>query len=313
MKKKKIIVNSLFLFCAALLLLSQHTNAQSLFHKKATHLRAASHLLWEDEEVEEDTIRGLSFGLNLGGYFASKKTANFYNGVGNSGTDIGQNEVRYYSIEEVLNLTLQRTQQIQNFYQATAFSLPSDAYPLNVRYMPAFMVGLQLKFNFNRYSALLMNVNGIQLKTADQFTIQFIGTGQQQNAQNDVRLFSISGKEQRFNANLGYRWGSYMNDMANFYMQFGGSMLGTKVQGVEVYVADETYQLFIGASNPNQIQTYQQRTDIGFGGYVAAGFEVWFNGGYTADLSFGFSRDKVRVLYIEENVWNKWLQLSVSI
>lgn len=288
--------------------------AQSIFHHRSNVHREPINLLWdEDEEEQEDTIHGFSFGLNLGGYFASKKTANFYNGVGNTGTDIGQNEVRYYSIEEVLNLTLQNTQQIQTYYNASGFTLPRDAYPSNMRYLPTLSIGFQLKYNFNRYSALIANMNGVRLKAVDQFTIQFFGTGQQVNAQNDVQLFPITGKEQRININLGFRQGWYMNDIANFYVQLGGSMLGTRVEGVSVYVAEQNYQLFIGASNPNQIQTFRPRTDFGFGGYGALGFEFWFAKKLTADLSFGFSRDKMILLYLEENGWNKWLQMTFTI
>ncbi len=287
--------------------------AQNFFHKRAEGYRAPINLLWdEDEEEEEDTIRGFGFGLNLGGYFASKKTANFYNGVGNT-ADVGQNEVRYYSIEERLNLTPQTIQQINTFYNSTGYFLPNDAYPVNMRYLPSFSVGFQMKYNFNRYSAVIANLSGIKLKSADVFTIQFVGTSAQQNGQNDVRPFNITGSEQRLNINLGYRQGWYMNDAGNFYLQFGGSMLGTKVQNVAVRVADTSYELFLGASNPNQIQNFQPRTDIGFGGYFALGTEFWFNKGYTADISFGFSRDKMILLYLEENGWNKWLQLTFSI
>lgn len=289
----------------------QNLMAQSR-HYLVRPYKEAIHLLWDEDEEEEDTIRGVSFGLNLGGYFASKKTANFYNGVGSTAS-VGQNEVQYYSIEERLNLTQQTTAQINNYYNSSSFFLPRDAYPANMRYMPAFSVGLQIKYNMNRYAAIIFNVNGIKLSANDRFTVQFQGTSAQQNGQNDVRLFNISGSEQRLNVNLGYRQGWFMNDFGNFYGQIGGSLLGTRVQSTKIFMADNTFDLFIGASNPNQIQQFRPRTDIGLGGYIAFGFEFWFKSGYTADLSFGFSRDKMILLYLEENGWNKWLQLSFSI
>jgi hypothetical protein len=283
-----------------------------IHHYKVKGYRPAINLLWDEDEEEEDSIKGVSFGLNLGGYFASKKTANFYNGVGSTAS-VGQNEVQYYSIEERLNLTPQTIAQINNYYNSTGFFLPNDAYPANMRYMPAFSVGLQIKYNMSRYSAVLFNLNGIKLKANDRYTVQFIGTSAQQNGQNDVRLFNISGSEQRLNINLGYRQGWYMNDFGNFYMQFGGSVLGTRVQSTRIFMADTEFELFLGASNPNQIQQFRPRTDFGLGGYAAFGFEFWFKSGYTADIGFGFSRDKMILLYLEENGWNKWLQLSFSI
>jgi hypothetical protein len=38
--------------------------------------------LYEEDSEEEDTLRGLTFGLNLGSYFGNAKTANIYNGSG---------------------------------------------------------------------------------------------------------------------------------------------------------------------------------------------------------------------------------------
>ncbi|MFM9985518.1 MAG: hypothetical protein ACKVOK_09830 [Flavobacteriales bacterium] len=281
-------------------------------HYRVQGYKPAINLLWDEDEEEEDSIKGVSFGLNLGGYFASKKTANFYNGVGSTAS-VGQNEVQYYSIEERLNLTQQSTAQINNYFNSSSFFLPNDAYPANMRYMPAFSVGLQIKYNMSRYSAIIFNLNGIKLKANDRFTVQFQGTTAQQNGQNDVRLFNISGSEQRLNINLGYRQGWYVNDASNFYFQFGGSALGTRVQSTTIFIADNQYDLFIGALNPNQIQQFQPRTDFGLGGYASLGFEFWFKSGYSADLSFGFSRDKMVLLYLEESGWNRWLQLSFSI
>jgi len=151
-----------------------------------------------------------------------------------------------------------------------------------------------------------------RLRAIDQFTIQFVGTPIPQNGQADVRLFQIVGKEDRLNFNMGYRQGFMINDLLNFYIQMGGSVLGTKVMGNEVTVGDRTYELMIGANNPNQIITYQPRTEFGFGYYIAAGVELFTTNRFTADISLGFSKDKMVLITYEEKGWNKWLQATVT-
>jgi len=275
----------------------------------------------DDEEYEEDTIKGFSFGLNVGVYFANKKTAKFYNGAGSQNDFIDVNEVRGYSIQERLgatdNIFFDQTynevvQAVGN--GATGFTVPFDSYPQNMRYNPAFLVGLHIKYNFNRYSAIIFNLNTIKLKTNSQFSLQFFGGPIPLNQQNDVRLFTITGNEQRFNLNLGYRQGWMMGDKSNIYLQAGGSMLGSQFEQNQLVLNESlTYDLFVGIQNQQINLAAQQRTDVGFGGFGAIGFEFWFNDKYTMDLSFGLSRDKVVLYSLKENVMNKWLQATFTL
>jgi len=273
--------------------------------------------IWDGDEDEEDSAKdpykGFSIGLNIGSYFASRQTGNFYNG--SCLVDVGENpnEVRCFTIGERLNLTPQEFNYITTFYNATSFEVPRDSYPIRMRYNPSFIVGMQIKYNFNRDNAIVFNVNSMRLKAVDVFTLRFIGTPMQQNAQQDIRTFQITGSEQRFNFNLGYRMGAEINPMTNWYFQPGASMLGVRFDRNEIFVAERTYELFIGAANPQQVLPYQPRTDIGFGYYLASGFEFFIKDRYTFDISFGFSRDKVILMNLEEKVWNKWIQASFTI
>lgn len=314
------------LFALAILVgIDAGTHAQVLT-KNTSHVgRSLQNLRYswdeEDEEYEEDSIRGFSFGLNLGVYFANKNTANFYNGAGSQNEFIDVNEVRGYSIEERLgatdNIFFDQTynevvQQVGN--GATGFTVPYDSYPQNMRYNPSFLVGLHIKYNFNRYSALIFNINTMRIRTSDKFSLQFFGGPIPQNQQNDVRLYTITGTEQRFNLNLGYRQGWMMGDYSNFYLQAGGSMLGSQFEKNELLLNESLrYDLFVGIQNQQINVAAQQRTDIGFGAYGSMGLEFWFNGKYTMDLSFGLSRDRVILYSLEKNVMNKWLQATFTI
>jgi hypothetical protein len=303
----------------AVILCMQTGFAQSFHSLTEVPFTGKSPAVWdtddEDEESGEDAYRGFSIGLNIGSYIASRKTGYFYNGGCPAQVGENPNEARCYTIAQRLEMLTfnERNQLLQQFDNAVAVEVPFDSYPMRMRYNPSFMVGMQIKYNFNRDNAIVFNVNSMRLKAVDVFTLRFIGTGQQQNAQQDIRTFQITGSEQRFNFNLGYRMGMEMNPMTNWYLQPGASMLGVKFERNQIFIGDRTYDLFIGAANPQQLLPYQPRTDIGFGYYLSTGFEFFIKEKYSFDLSFGFSRDKVILLSLEDNVWNKWIQASFTI
>ncbi|MBM3448089.1 MAG: hypothetical protein FJX90_03165 [Bacteroidetes bacterium] len=261
--------------------------------------------------LAQEERHGFRFGLNMGMYFPSKISANYYNGSAQySFSD--PNEVRMYSIEERLRLTPQTIATITNAYNASGFHFNYDSYPAAMRYNGAFQMGVQVAFDVNNASCFFMNLNACKVKTVDRFTIVLEGTTQQQNMQEDIRLFQIVGNEQRFNANLGYRTGWALEGNGLFFVQGGGSLLGTKVVSNQVFIANQTYDLIIGAQNPNQIVNYIPRTGIGFGYFIGTGFFLPL-GNQFAELSINLSKDKMLLNNNEFKGWNKVLTLSVSI
>ena len=156
---------------------------------------------------DSDERKGFRFGLNMGMYFPSKVSANYYNGSGFYDNNIDPNGVRMYSIEERLNLTPQERQYITTYFNATGFQFPYDAYPTAMRYSGGFNIGFQTAFDFNNKSSFIFDLNVCKVKAYDRFTMQLLGTTAQQNGQNDIRIFNIEGNEQRLNLALGYRTG----------------------------------------------------------------------------------------------------------
>jgi hypothetical protein len=242
---------------------------------------------------DSDERKGFRFGLNMGMYFPSKVSANYYNGDGFYNNNIDPNGVRMYSIEERLNLTPQETQYITSYFNATGFQFPYDAYPTAMRYSGGFNIGFQTAFDFNNKSSLIFDLNVCKVKAYDRFTMQMIGTSAQVNGQNDIRIFNIEGNEQRLNLALGYRTGWALSGNGLYFMQFGGSMLGTKVVNNIAHVADRNYELIIGAANPAQMINYRPQTGIGFGYYFSTGFFLPLGTNKNAELSLSFSKDKM--------------------
>jgi hypothetical protein len=262
---------------------------------------------------DRDERKGFRFGLNMGMYFPSKVSANYYNGDGFYNNNIDPNGVRMYSIEERLNLTPQETQYITSYFNATGFQFPRDAYPTAMRYSGGFNIGFQTAFDFNNKSSLVFDLNVCKVKAYDRFTMQLNGTSAQQNGQTDIRIFNIEGNEQRLQLGLGYRTGWALSGNGLYFMQFGGSMLGTKVINNVAILADRNYELIIGAANPAQMINYQPQTGIGFGYYVSTGFFLPLGEHKNAELSLAFSKDKMILNMNEFKGWNKLLTFCFSI
>jgi hypothetical protein len=273
----------------------------------------------DEDEIDEDSIRGLTFGLNLGSYFANARTANVYNGSGPFEGFINDAAmVRWYSIPERIGMDgpfalSNDVREIQTFYNTQSYWFNADFAPINMRYNPAMYVGLNMKWNFNRFAAIIMNMNATKLKAVGQFTMQITPSSQNNQFNSGTQLLSVAGEEQRFNINLGYRQGWMMGDMSNFFVQVGGSMLGTKWMENYALVANRQFDLitqsFVAGQTP---MSANPNTGIGFGAFIETGIEFWV-GKYSFDLGIGFSRDKVIIYTLEENVTNKWIQATFNI
>ena len=262
---------------------------------------------------KRDERKGFRFGLNMGMYFPSKVSANYYNGSGFYNNNIDPNGVRMYSIEERLNLTPQETQYITSYFNATGFQFPRDAYPTAMRYNGGFNIGFQTAYDFNNKSSLIFDLNVCKVKAYDRFTMQLNGTSAQQNGQTDIRIFNIQGNEQRLQLGLGYRTGWALSGNGLYFMQFGGSMLGTKVINNVAILADRNYDLIIGAVNPAQMTNYQPQTGIGFGYYFSTSFFLPLGEHKNAELSLAFSKDKMILNLNEFKGWNMILTFCFSI
>ena len=118
---------------------------------------------------------------------------------------------------------------------------------------------------------------------------------------------------QRLIMNLGYRQGFEMGTWSNFYFQFGGSFLGTKVLANTAYVANNQYSLYMYTANTNQSVAYQARTGVGLGFYVAPGFEFFIKDKYAFDVGFMFSRDTMKLIEYKQTGWNKSLYFTFTI
>ena len=292
-----------FLTALVVILLSFSTQSQILQES----LFSTTQLSIEDEEEDEwdkEDYRGFSIALDIGAYFAGKKSASLYNGSCPFEVDGEGTGVRCYTIMERLTLNLQDISFITNYYNIQGFEAPIDIYPINMRYQPAFLYGANIKYNFDRWQSIVFDASFVRVKSIDQFTLRFVGGEVQQNAQQNIQLFTIWGEEQRFDLALGYRTAFEINQKSNSYLEFGGSMLGTKMEANKVTVAERNFDLILNGSNPQQLLSYRPRTAVGFGAYMGAGVEMEFEKGVRMELGAVLYWDKVIIESFNERVCN---------
>jgi hypothetical protein len=265
-------------------------------------------------QEEKDEYRGFSFGLRLGSYFASSKTANFYNGSGALQSGVSYAGVQYFSIQEridFLKLTPAAYNEMLGQFNATGIEVPFDSSPMNMRYQPTFSFGLDMRYRFDRYSAIVMQFQSMRVKAGDKYTLRLIGTPAQINAQQDVQLFDISGVEQRFQLALGYRQGWEINEAMDFFFQPGITLNGLRVESNSIRIGNQSYELMLGnTGNPNVIQAYQPRTEVGFGAGFYTGIEVHLGKGHSAEFGVSTYREKMQLWEWEQAGWNKSITAS---
>lgn len=274
-----------------------------------------------DDDYDPEARNGFSFGLTMGVYFANKKSANFYNG--SCSYQLEDNIASCYRIENRIQpassseggvMSNNEYNRILDHYNASGMSFPQDMYPVNMRYQPSFMYGFKVKYNFNYTNSIVMGLNVANLKTVDVYTVNMIGTSPEQNEQNDTQVLDINGKEDRFQLTLGYRTGFETGPKANYFFEFGGSMLGTRVKSNEIFIADRSYELFIGADNPNQsFQSYRPRTEVGIGFYAATGWELFFNDRYEVEFGVQVAREPVQLGTYRDELFSSQIYLAFSI
>lgn len=284
--------------------------------------------LQDDEEDgwDEEDESGFSITLNLGAYFANKKSAQAYNG---SGIVIDGEEyqfvfeddgsgIRYFRIDERLNQDMfpTQTQSVLDAVGATGLIIPDDSNPANMSYQPAFVIGVNLKYNFSNTAAVVLDLNTTRLKAVDVFTIQFIGTGQQQNAQNDVRPYTITGEEQRIFISLGYRQGWELKGKNKVYCDFFGDMLMTQLRSNYLTVPSGSAGTGSTGFNDLQLITYSRannaiapgqynpKAGVGFGFGIGPGVEFVLKEKIRMDLGLIISRDKVKIEQYGDNMIN---------
>ena len=237
--------------------------------------------------------RGWSFGLNVGVYYPSKNTANYYNGSSSNENKTAFVMSNYTWYNEI-------------FYALGAHDSISVTGPENMHYNLAMQPGLYAQYSFNPQMALVIEFNYMKLKANDAITID-VDPPQDYLGNHDLRLFPMRGVEERVYANIGIKRSFPKTDKLTWFFTGGVNVNSTKVKKSSFFVEDinrvqKEYSMinvygnnqFIPNSNMQTFNVYQG--GIGFGLF----------GGGGASLKFANS------VVIEPGITAHWLMVKLE-
>ena len=199
---------------------------------------------------------GLFFGVNLGFYKANNYTAQYYNG---SGTN---------KLNDSLLFSYNNVQNIKNALGTDTFNL--GYLPSKMKYAPAMMIGLFLKYNINN-SSFFFQFNYCKLKANDVFTILLLDTNT--NTITFPKQESISGSEQRTNIDIGYCYNFTHNKNYIPYIECGFNINDTKF----IYNKIKIENLEINLVNQWILYYNIIQGGIGTGVFLGGGINFVFN------------------------------------
>lgn len=150
-------------------------------------------------------------GLYVGSYFANKYSASTYNGYGfdlEGNRNSFENSFMHQKIKNEYGGGYGQYDQIADALgvDQKQWEFNESDMPFNMRYVPAILVGLNLKFPVKKNGAFIFNLNGTKLNLEGNFTITTLRPQNPNPANNNnVHTFPIRGKEQRLQVQFGFQ------------------------------------------------------------------------------------------------------------
>lgn len=261
----------------------------------------------QDEDAKNNqlpTIRRKSkflTGFYLGSYFANKYSASTYNGYGFD-VDGNQNSfLNSFMYQKIMNEYgggfggYDRIAEALGVDQNQWVFSESDM-PVNMRYVPGLLVGLNFKLPVDRKSAIIVNVNGSVLGIEGNFTITTLRPVGANPANNtNIKTFPIKGKEQRLLFELGFQRILGDDDKLNFFAELG--FIGTlaKFDQNTIYINDLQIDLTNYLNQTAFAAPGPTRKPVGFGvgAFLGAGANLDINPKFTLQLLYSPSYEKI--------------------
>jgi hypothetical protein len=224
------------------------------------------------EEENEREYGGLQFALDFGMYLANKYPANYYNG-----SDANENNIKYVFGNTTWNNEIK---QLLNVSDTSKFFLREC--PTNMHYPATPSAGLYISYNFNRSTGLYLQFNYVKLKPHDAFSIE-VSPQDEVLTNPDLRLYSISGEEERINIDIGYSKAFQIRNNIDIMGEAGIAVNDIKVLKSSINIENKEYSLInIYGKNSYVPGASQQVYDI-----YEGGIGIGIHGG--AGIKFNFS------------------------
>lgn len=254
-------------------------------------------------DMDKPARQNFFTGLYLGSYFANKYTANFYDGYGYD-VDGNKNDFLHsFMYRRIIMDYGGINGQPDQIAQALnvnpgEWTFDQSDMPVKMKYNPAFIIGLQMYYLITDKDMLLLNLNTSKLSASGVFTIvkNTSQIGPQQPNYDNIQAFSITGTEQRFFLQFGYRRMLGQDDLFNFFIEGGASMNTAKYLKNQATIN----QLLIDLSSyymdpyyPTYRTPYLRGTGLGiFGGF---GLNLDASNKWNMQLTYSPSYERIHI------------------
>ncbi len=224
-----------------------------------------------DIEIDNSTDgRGWVFGLNVGVYYPSKKTAGYYNGNPGNKNNVNYVMSNYYWYRDIYNAL------------GAHDSIAVKGLPQNMHYKLAIQPGLYAQYCFNSSLALVIQFNYMRLKAND--VLVFEVDPKPYATEPDLRLYPMRGVEERIYGDIGLKRTFPKTDKLSYYVMGGLNVNSTQVKKSSFYVEEVEYNMiniyeggsYVPNGNTQSYNVYQG--GIGVGMFASAGLSLNFNG-----------------------------------
>jgi hypothetical protein len=261
----------------------------------------------KEEVININPSKSFHLGLYIGSYIANKHSASLYDGYGyniNGQRNDFANSILRNAIVNQYGGGFNGVDQIAQILNVS----PQDWYfnesgmPINLRYNPTYMVGLNMRYNLENKQAISLNINGTKLSVNGKFVINTTATGTSTNPafnnQNQQNVFTITGAEQRLYFQLGYQKYFGSNEKINFISELGLNIVMSKVERNQAFINANNNTLVIDLMSAYNLDTYnyvraKYFVGVGVGCYGGLGINLNINPKYTIQLLYQPYYDRI--------------------
>lgn len=268
---------------------------------------------WDNDEEDDNPwpLRRFEYGINVGAYFPSKYSANFYNGTPeniNNANYVLSNQYWMDEIKKLLGVSATDPVYV-------------NGYPMDMHYNIAMMGGLFLRVNIDRKNGVFLEANYTRLKAGDVITLYAPSynpnpsTGYQ-----NTRLEQVIGKEGRVMIDLGYQRSFPTAARINLFLQAGVTMCYTQMIESMLVIEGKPYSMvniyadgngYIPGTNPQTININQNA--FGFGGILGVGAGIPLTSAFSLEPGVNMQYHPVNLQHYSEWRPNFSLYLRILI
>ncbi len=279
-------ITALLLLICSIKAFSQETNTDSL------------------EVLKKKNSKGFHVGLYVGSYFANQYTSNMYDGYG---FDINgaKNDWDNSFMNQKINMQYggygypgqpdQIATALGIDYQTWVFD-ESDM-PTNMRYTPAFMVGLNCRYSVDEKNAILFNLDVSKLAISGNFTIMTPQQATSTQVNNRIKTFQILGGEQRMLLQFGYQHLFGEIGKLNFFAEGGMHLTITEFNKNQIQINNLTIDLtsYYNTTLYSSAVVFKKPIGAGLGVFGGMGLNIAMNPKITVQLLYNPTYEKVNI------------------